>query len=106
MLENGGKIAWAGPAPDGVAHLGFRPEDIALVSAEQGHLRGTVEVVERLGSDTFAYVAVDQLDAVTVRIVGNVATMTVGQKVALALDRNRLHLFAAGGKTIPATIAV
>ena len=105
-LENGAKVTLAGPTPGGVAHLGFRPEDISLVSQERGHLRGTVEVVERLGSDTFAYVAVDQLDAVTVRIAGNVAHMTVGQKVALALDLDRLHLFAADGKTIPTKFAV
>jgi multiple sugar transport system ATP-binding protein len=99
-IENAGRIAWPRTAP---AHVGFRPENISLVSEEQGHLRGIVEVVERLGSDTFAYVAVDRLEAVTVRAVGNVASMKAGQKVGLALDLNRLHLFAADGKTILTT---
>ena len=102
-IENAGRIAWPRTAPAQVTHVGFRPENISLVSEELGHLRGTVEVVERLGSDTFAYVAVDRLDAVTVRAVGNVASMKAGQKVGLALDLNRLHLFAADGKTILTT---
>ena len=65
-IENAGRIAWPRTAPAHVTHVGFRPENISLVSEELGHLRGTVEVVERLGSDTFAYVAVDRLAAVTI----------------------------------------
>ena len=102
-IENAGRIAWPRTAPAHVTYVGFRPENISLVSEELGHLRGTVEVVERLGSDTFAYVAVDRLAAVTVRAVGNVASMKAGQKVGLALDLNRLHLFAADGTTILTT---
>ncbi len=103
-FKSGGRLALSAATPTNVAKLGVRPEDISLVREEQGHLVGTVEVVERLGSDTFAYVAVDQLDAVTVRIVGNVAGITAGQKVGLSLDLNRLHLFADDGKTISTTI--
>jgi multiple sugar transport system ATP-binding protein len=99
-IENGGRITWPGTAPDHLAHVGIRPEEFSLVGEERSHLRGTVEVVERLGSDTIAYVAVGQPAAVTVRIAGNVADIKVGQKLGLAIDPKRLHLFAADGKTI------
>ena len=36
----------------------------------------------------------------TVRIVGNVADMAVGQRVGLKFSPDRLHLFGADGKTI------
>ncbi len=75
-------------------------EDIALVGDAAGDVRGTIDVVERLGSDTFAYVAVEELGILTVRIVGNAAAMAVGQPVGLKLDPARLHLFSADGKTI------
>jgi multiple sugar transport system ATP-binding protein len=87
-------------APAGTVEAGARPEDIVLVPAGQGHLPGTVEVVERLGSDTYAYVAADGIGPLTVRIVGNAADTGVGQQVGLKLDPARLHLFDANGKVI------
>jgi multiple sugar transport system ATP-binding protein len=57
-------------------------------------------VVERLGSDSYAYVAVDKIGIVTVRIVGNAADVAVGRTVGLRFDPARLHLFTADGRTI------
>ncbi len=99
-VGKGGQIAFASGAPAGVTGLGIRPEDIALVGDAAGDVRGTIDVVERLGSDTFAYVAVEELGILTVRIVGNAAAMAVGQPVGLKFDPARLHLFSADGKTI------
>jgi multiple sugar transport system ATP-binding protein len=99
-VENGSRFALAGTVPSGISKIGFRPEDISLKKDEEGHLRGIVDVVERLGSDTFAYVTVAPNKVVTVRAVGNVAAIAAGQKVGLALDLSRLHMFAADGLTI------
>ena len=99
-VENGSRFALTGGAPAGLSKIGFRPEDISLVKDGKGHLSGTVDVVERLGSDTFAYVSVAPNSIITVRAVGNVAAIAAGQKVGLALDLSRLHLFAADGQTI------
>ncbi len=99
-LENGGQIAIRKFAPAGVSHVGFRPEDITLVSPSKGHLRGTVDVLERLGSDTFAYVVVGQSKIITVRTPGNVSGTAVGQEVGLTLDLTRLHLFDGQGKAL------
>jgi multiple sugar transport system ATP-binding protein len=99
-IAGGGSIPFGGRVPDGVIQVGARPENIALVPEADGHIRGIIDVVERLGSDTFAYVAVDGIETVTVRIVGNAAAVAAGQKTGLAFDPQHLHLFAAGGKTL------
>jgi multiple sugar transport system ATP-binding protein len=100
LIGKGGHIDFAATVPVGVTGLGARPEEITLVGEAAGDVRGTIDVVERLGSDTFAYVAVEDLGILTVRIVGNVAAMAVGQPVGLKFDPARLHLFGTDGKTI------
>ena len=82
--------------------VGARPEEITLLPAGQGHLPGKIEVVERLGSDTYAYVAADKVGALTVRIVGNAADMAVGQTVGLVFNPARLHLFDGNDKVVRA----
>jgi len=99
-IANNGAIPLGSKAPDGIVKVGSRPENIALVPEAEGHIRGTIDVVERLGSDTFAYVAVEGLETVTVRIVGNAANVGVGQKIGLTFDPQQLHLFAADGKVL------
>jgi multiple sugar transport system ATP-binding protein len=96
-LEDKGRIVLPRAAPAGLARVGFRPEDITLVAPGKGNLRGTVDVVERLGSDTFAYVVVGQSKVITVRTAGNVSGTVAGLEVGLVLGLNRLHLFDANG---------
>ncbi|HTJ58552.1 MAG TPA: ABC transporter ATP-binding protein [Devosiaceae bacterium] len=86
--------------PANLAKIGARPEDIALAPESQGHLQGKIDVVERLGSDTFAYVVVENVGVLTVRIVGNAASVAVGQNVGLVFSADRLHLFDVDGKAI------
>ncbi|MEO8884127.1 MAG: ABC transporter ATP-binding protein, partial [Devosia sp.] len=97
VADTGGAIPLPSAAPAGVVNVGARPEEISIVPEAEGHIRGTVDVVERLGSDTFAYVAVNGIENLTVRIVGNAAAMAVGQKVGLKFNPERLHLFGADG---------
>ncbi len=99
-LEQGGRISLPKGSQAAPTKVGFRPEDIALVSAKEGHLRGTVEVVERLGSDTFAYIAVGASKVITVRVVGNAKNTVVGQEVGLRLDIERMHFFAEDGRVV------
>jgi multiple sugar transport system ATP-binding protein len=94
-----GTVALPKPPP-GIAEIGVRPEHISLLPAGQGDLPGTVDVVERLGSDTYAYVVVDNVGVLTVRIVGNAAETAVGQEVGLKFDPARVHLFDATGKVL------
>jgi multiple sugar transport system ATP-binding protein len=95
-----GRLALAS-TPAGIAKLGARPENISITGAGQGSLDGKIDVVERLGSDTYAYVAQRDGELVTVRLPGN-ARLTVGETVGLAFDPAEVHLFDAEGKTLAA----
>ncbi|MDE1996719.1 MAG: TOBE domain-containing protein, partial [Rhizobiaceae bacterium] len=88
-------------AAAGVAKVGARPENITVAAAGQGNIDGKVDVVERLGSDTYAYIALGNGELVTVRLPGN-ARLVVGETVGLVLDIGELHLFDAEGKTLAA----
>jgi multiple sugar transport system ATP-binding protein len=101
VADGAGTIPLAA-VPAGVVQAGARPEEITLLPAGQGHLPGKIEVVERLGSDTYAYVAADKVGALTVRIVGNAADMAVGQTVGLVFNPGRLHLFDGNDKVVRA----
>ena len=102
---NGGlRIAGTGQldlalAQAGVAKVGARPENITVAAAGQGNIDGKVDVVERLGSDTYAYIALGEGELVTVRLPGN-ARLSVGETVGLVLDMAELHLFDAEGKAL------
>ena len=85
------------PVPPSLAHVGFRPEEVQLLPAGQGHLQGKVEVVERLGSDTFVHVGLGALGIVTARMPGNVVNISQGQPVGLDLTMDQLHPFSADG---------
>lgn len=76
--------------------LGVRPEHLELVDTGQGHLCGEVEVVERLGSDSFVYVQVAGAGRLLSRCSGN-TTLKSGQSVGLALKAAHLHLFDEAG---------
>ena len=80
--------------------FGIRPEHIALVEPEAGDVKGTIDVLEQLGSDTFAYVEVDKVGLFTVRILGH-AEIEEGTPVGLGFERDQIHLFDQAGNAIP-----
>ncbi|KFL31390.1 hypothetical protein JP75_07435 [Devosia riboflavina] len=83
-----------------IAHIGIRPEGLEVVSSGEGHIEGKVDVVERLGSDTFAYVIVPELGTLTIRIVGNAAGIALDQSIGLRLAAGQIHLFDTEGRRI------
>jgi multiple sugar transport system ATP-binding protein len=82
-----------------IGKIGVRPENIAISHAGQGNLDGKIDVIERLGSDTYAYVTLCDGQLVTIRLPGN-ARLSLGETVALKLDFHELHLFDKGEKAI------
>jgi multiple sugar transport system ATP-binding protein len=96
-----GLAASAGlPVPPEAAEIGVRAEHLALVSANESVLAGTIALVEHLGADVFAHVAVPGMELpVVVRLPGSRAVAR-GQAVALAPDPGQLHAFAADGRRI------
>jgi len=87
------------PGQDAARHLGIRPEHVRPVAKGEGHLQGTVEVVERLGSDSFIYVQVEGAGQLLARGSGN-TSLQADQSVGLALDPKHLHLFDVHGQAL------
>ena len=94
-LDNGQSnivVPLARPVQSGEAiSLGIRPEHTALM--DKSPLQGTVTVVERLGSVSFAYVKVGD-QTLTVQAEGS-EVIKAGAKVGIDLPAPRLHMFGA-----------
>ena len=81
--------------------LGLRPEHTALV--DNSPLKGTVTVVERLGSVSFVYVKVGD-SLFTVQAEGS-EVIAAGSEVGIDLPANRLHMFGADDISVTAGTA-
>ncbi|WP_421725659.1 ABC transporter ATP-binding protein [Bauldia sp.] len=92
-FPDGQAMAYDAPHED-ARKLGIRPEHITLLPPEDGDVRGRIDVIEELGSDTFAYVDVENVGLFTVRIVGH-ADLAEEAPAGLRFDREHIHLFDA-----------
>jgi multiple sugar transport system ATP-binding protein len=82
------------------AWLGIRPEDIRLVDANApADFSGKVAIVERLGAETYVYVA-HGADTILVRAHGDIA-LRPGDEARLALDRSAFHVFDQADDALP-----
>lgn len=81
--------------------IGIRPEHLELVEeGEPNCLSGQVSMTEHLGSDTYAYVALDgQDDLLTVRLSGDRAVRGK-DRVGVKFDPTMLHVFAEDGRVL------
>jgi len=79
------------------ASFGVRPEDLRLATGDDYLFEGEVAIVEALGEVTQLYIEglVDG-EPIIVKIPG-IADIHRGQKMRFAADRQKLHLFDAGG---------
>ena len=97
-LPGGGRVEVDLPAPwtgnpEGL-ELGVRPEDMMPDSA--GRLGLEVEVVEQLGGETIVYGRLPDGQLVTAKLAGQ-AGIGPGDRLALDLAEDRLHVFDASG---------
>ena len=76
---------------------GVRPQDLCL-NSEMEVCRGTVDVVEPMGPETFVYVSVGE-DTLVARVEPSVC-LEVGDEVSLGVSPDRVHLFDAEGAAI------
>ena len=99
-----GHGALAGPdQPSGSVpvRLGVRPEHVGIADPADAHCRGTVEVAEYLGSDTFLYVTAEPLGTLTVRVAGR-SDARPGETVGLNFSEANVHLFDSADRAIRA----
>ncbi len=94
-----GTQAEVATAHAGAANFGIRPEAITLGDPGTAPLAGRIDVMEHLGSDSFAYVDVPQVGLFTVRVVGY-CERSPGDPVALGFAAVDTHLFNADGAVL------
>ena len=78
--------------------IGIRPEHLSL-SKESGLWNGRVRVAEHLGSDTFLYVAVDDIGTLTVR-ADSQFNVSTGDRIHIDPDPPRIHRFGSDGRSL------
>ena len=88
-----------GRTANSATQFGIRPEHITLTEPEKGILRGQIDVMEHLGSDSFAYVQINDMGLFTVRVVGH-SELQAGACVGLTFDTGNLHLFDSNARAI------
>ncbi|HBG98062.1 MAG: sn-glycerol-3-phosphate ABC transporter ATP-binding protein UgpC [Rhodobacteraceae bacterium] len=81
------------------AHLGVRPEHIAIGPGGSGQCDGVVDLVEYLGADTFVIVDAGGLGRITIRTDGQ-AVPRPGETVGLHFAEQHLHFFDAEGHAV------
>jgi len=98
----GARLPAGAPAVGAEATLGFRPDQVELVSdAAAGGLRGRVDLVERLGDATLVHVhCAGQAAPVIVRLPGHADPLAAGSQVALRPDLARSRLFDGDGRAL------
>jgi multiple sugar transport system ATP-binding protein len=81
--------------------IGIRPEHLELVNrGAPDTLAGTVTMTEHLGSDTYAYVALDGApDMLVVRLSGDRAVKR-NEPIGVYVDPAMIHVFAADGLSL------
>ncbi|HZG30682.1 alpha-glucoside transport system ATP-binding protein [Ensifer adhaerens] len=92
-------IATASSEKGKPASFGVRPEDLTLTTGDDYLFEGTVDIVEALGEVTLLYLE-DLTDGepLIAKLPG-IVDIRKGQKVRLAAEGSKLHLFDANGKT-------
>ena len=85
-------------AADSKVTLGIRPEHLALAPEGQG-LPLAIDLVERLGGESYLYGTAAGLPQITLRLDGQ-SEHERGHSVALAFPQQSLHLFDEAGRAI------
>ena len=114
LVSDGGRLqfrslAWKLYLPDAIrsaislsgasasVQLGVRPEDVSVSETGTSNgdvVRGTVDLVEHLGSDAYASIKVDS-EIILARVSPDVQ-LREGQNVSLVFNMAKLHLFDLG----------
>ncbi len=94
-----GRLHDAAPGP-GPVTLGVRPEHLAIASGAEADFRGRVEIVEKLGAESLAYLQTEfSAEPVTVRIPEQ-PVVRPGDEVGVRVARERFHLFGETGAAL------
>ena len=102
-LEGGAEVAVTtageGVRAGGEVTLGIRPEHMVEGGGGDAAIRGEVEVIERLGDESYLYVSLGEHGTIVVRGAGD-SRAARGETIGLGLPAAACHLFDAGGMAI------
>lgn len=82
----------------GAHSLGVRPEHFKI-SQDEGDWKATVGVLERLGSETFIHLEIEDGQSLIARAEGS-SSLKYGDTVYLSIDKEKTHYFAEDGSII------
>ena len=102
LLGNGNRVSIPGASElSGKVTIGIRPEHLRVSDGDgTGEtVSGKLSVVERLGSETYAYVDVPKVGSITVRADGDFERRA-GRDICIRLDLTHAHVFDASGTAI------
>ncbi len=85
-------------APDGVATIGIRPEDLSLTAPGTGSLDGTVAFCEALGADTLVHVRLQDRSLIIVRTDGN--PLEIEMPVGVMIPPDAVVPFDTAGRRV------
>ena len=92
-----GRLRDAAPGP---VTLGIRPEHLYIASAAEADFHGRVEIVEKLGGESLAYLQTKfTAEPVTIKL-SEEALVRSGDEVPVRVGRERFHLFGETGATL------
>ena len=92
-----GRLHDAAPGP---VTVGVRPEHLSIASGAEADFRGRVEIVEKLGADSLAYLQTEfSTEPVTIRIPEQ-PVVHPGDEVPVRVGRERCLLFAETGAVL------
>ncbi|MCB8837615.1 ABC transporter ATP-binding protein [Aurantimonas sp. VKM B-3413] len=105
VLPEGGRqvtlpVATPGAMNGAAAHLGIRPEDLAVTSSENAPFRGEVTLTESLGEVTLLYVDIGRTDESFVAKLPGEASIARGTVVSLEAKPETMRLFDEAGDAI------
>jgi multiple sugar transport system ATP-binding protein len=98
---SGGEIRLPAKLSEAPAEIGIRPEHVSLtVRGAPESLAGKVTMTEHLGSDTYAYVALDgSQDVLVVRLSGE-KSIKRNEPIGVHVDPGMAHVFSAAGLSL------
>ena len=84
----------------GPVTLGVRPEHLTIASEAEADFRGRVEIVEKLGAESLAYLQTEfSAEPVTIKLAEHPAVRP-GDELPVRIGRERFHLFAETGAVL------
>jgi ABC-type sugar transport system ATPase subunit len=90
---------WPQIDADAGVTLGVRPEDIVIAPADQGAVRGTVDLVEAVGAESYLSINLGPGVTCMVRTAGK-TRIRDGEQVGLLFPSEATHLFTADGSHV------